>query len=447
MTAGAGGGPGRQAEGVGAPLLDIGMESRVGRVVSLDGRGVVYLDERGRRREARSGEMLAVMPLLVAPESERSADGLSVIVRTVEEDARSIPRAGAREAGWLQLTDNQRYTGDLMTPASGAAEDRLGWRHEVFGALTFPFDRVRWFRRAGSGEAPGTVGEEWRGAAERTPSQDTLLLSNGDVLRGFLERLSEPVRFEADGKKVDVDFRLVRGAVLANAPEPSQRLRVWLGDGSVVQAESVELDATRRLVVTLSDGQKGSFEWEGVRAVLFDAARLLPLALAEVRSQKPMGDRRYAAPIERTKGVDAGPAGLAPALDAWDLVLPGPMAVEFALPPGAARLAMVMALAEESGEAGLIVAGSVAGGAPAEAPMGVGVGAKGGAVGWGDCEVSIWLDGRKAQRTRLWSESNEAQVSLDLGGATVLRIEVDAGRYGPIGDRVMLRRPLVLVGK
>lgn len=400
------------AEGAPAVLLEPSLEMRLGRVLSLDERIIVFIDDRARRREVRAGDLLAILPRAAAIDTTEVNAGGSIVIRTLDLDSEFEPvqiEPAQEEAplrpGLLQLTDNQRYRGDLTQPQSGASEDQLAWRHDTFGQLAFPFDRVRQFRR------PSVDGSAAPTSAP-APSQDTLLLANGDMLRGFLSGLADPARFETDNGVVDVDFRLVSGADLANPPAPVTGMRVWLADGSVVHAFALELSPRSSLSITLSDGQKGEFDWESVRAVLFDAARLVPLAAAPIRSQSPLGDRRFAPPIERV--LPDGAAGGSPALDAWDLIAPGPMAVEFDLPPGAARLATRLELVDPRSP-------------------------------WGDCEVVLAVDNREVLRRRLSAEESGADVVVDLAGAAVLKLSIEPGKYGPIRDRVALRRPLILV--
>lgn len=399
-------------DGAPAILLETSLDMRIGRVLSLDERVIVFMDERARRREVRAGDLLAILPRTPDRLSAEVTSSGAIVIRALDTDPDlpadqpAAPTPPTINPGLLQLTDNQRYAGDLVQPQSGASEDQLAWRHDTFGQLTFPFDRVQRFRRP-STEAPNSA------ARRATPSQDTLLLANGDMLRGFLSGLADPARFETDNGMVEVEFRLVKGADLANPPAPVTGMRVWLADGSVVHAYALELSPRRRLTITLSDGQKGEFDWESVRAVLFDAARLVPLAAAPIRSQVPLGDRRFAPPIERV--LPEGAANGSPALDAWDLIAPGPMAVEFELPAGAMRMATRLELVDPRSP-------------------------------WGDCEVVFALDNREVLRRHLSAADAGADIAIDLTNAAVLKVSIEPGAYGPIRDSVALRRPLILVG-
>lgn len=401
----------RSAEGAEAVLLELSLDARPGRVLSLDERSVVFIDDRSRRREVSTGELLAIIPsaapitVPATPTPSRAAAApSSIVISTMDADAQRAQQP-APESGLLHLTDNQRYTGDLAPPASGDSEDLLAWRHADFGQLAFPFEQVSRFTRPAA--PPAALPSE-----SQPPSQDLLLLANGDLLRGFLAGLSGPARFETDAGPIDIELPLVVGAALANPPAPAEGLRVWLADGSVVRAIALELDPRRRLNITLSDGQHAAFDWESVRAVLFDAARLVPLAAAPIRSQEPVGDRRFAAPVERALPGDS--AARWPAFDAWNLIAPGPMAIEFDLPAGAARLATRIELTDSRSP-------------------------------WGDCDVIFHIDGREVLRRHLSAADPASPVNLDLSGATTLRLVIEPGAYGPIRDSVTLHQPLILV--
>ena len=63
---------------------------------------------------------------------------------------------------------------------------------------------------------------------------------------------------------------------------------------------------------------------------------------------------------------------------------------------------------------------------------------------WGDCEFLISVDGVEVLRHHLSSETPSFPFLVDTPGR-ILTIEIDPGRYGPINDRVLIRRPLLLV--
>jgi hypothetical protein len=68
---------------------------------------------------------------------------------------------------------------------------------------------------------------------------------------------------------------------------------------------------------------------------------------------------------------------------------------------------------------------------------------------WGDCEVIVEaVSGARATelaRAHLSGATPSAEISGSLSGATKLRVTIDAGPSGPIQDRVVLRRPMILI--
>jgi len=91
------------------------------------------------------------------------------------------------------------------------------------------------------------------------------------------------------------------------------------------------------------------------------------------------------------------------------------MVVEWDLPPGSERVSMSL-------------------------------GMDAGTYPWGDCEVVISVDGAEVLRRRLQGGQAPAEINIAAKGE-VMRVEVEAGKYGPIMDRVVLGRALVLVGE
>jgi len=64
---------------------------------------------------------------------------------------------------------------------------------------------------------------------------------------------------------------------------------------------------------------------------------------------------------------------------------------------------------------------------------------------WGDCEIVVRVDGRELARERLWRERTSAAINVALDGGAAIEIEIESGRFGPVGDAVRLIDPLVLV--
>jgi hypothetical protein len=208
----------------------------------------------------------------------------------------------------------------------------------------------------------------------------------------------------------------------------------WLGDGSVVHASSI---STTDGEVTLTPGGgprsrsiaggdaagwteaddegREPLPLRDVVAVAFDASRLAPLAGLEPAAQRALGERRWTEPVQRRAPGTA-------VLGAADIVLPGPMRVEWDLPRGAVRLAGEVELTPDL-------------------------------WAWGDCEfvVSLVTAGAGGRETELLRErvnAERARVTINTsieGDGARLRLTLDPGRYGSIQDRLIFHRPLILL--
>jgi hypothetical protein len=157
-----------------------------------------------------------------------------------------------------------------------------------------------------------------------------------------------------------------------------------------------------------------SLDANDLRAVCFDAGSLRALSSAPYTvtdSKQGTMPRRWIPPL-KIADTHGSPLGAA------DIEIPGPMSVEWTLPAGSARLGTTVEL-------------------PPSARV------------WGDCELIIeGVAGSKASqlsKVHLSGSTPSADVSVPLAGAGRLRMTIDPGPSGPIQDRVVLRRPVVLV--
>jgi hypothetical protein len=146
-------------------------------------------------------------------------------------------------------------------------------------------------------------------------------------------------------------------------------------------------------------------ELAGVAAVLFNAEALLPFA--SMRPRRVQGPpTRYRVP-EPTAMPDRTALGLSP------VEFRGPVSATYVLPDGALWF---------SAEAKLPVL----------------------AREWGDCVLVVRDDDRQVVSVRLNAERPTASIGVSLTGS-VLTIEITEGTAGPIQDRVVLERAMILV--
>lgn len=330
----------------------------------------------------------------------------------------SSAAALASTSGWVELTDGQRFPG-RPGPIADAGE-RLAWVSDRFGEFSIDLDRVR--------RVVVRPGESARGAETAT---DLLVLANGDRVEGFVESI-RPTASPADGAFAAVvqtgDARAVipvsqiAEVRFANPPVPAAGPVAWLSDGTVARLSGATTDVSRGLLSLRADVNSAAGAGGGVvvapgdlLALAPEPGRIVPLSAVPVAAHQPIGLSRRPGP--RSAYRDDRPAPL----NAADVLIPGPMVVEWALPEGVSRLVGAAALDESDrawGECTVTAEVLPASGAPVP----VFTGALGGAV------------------VRL-------PMAFDLprtASGDRLRIRVDPGDLGPIRDRVRLERALLI---
>lgn len=361
--------------------------------------------------------------------------------RAPQADQRAAA-AAAGSAAIIELTDGRVLRGALaLDDAASAAPANtpqpadkpagaVAWMHPILGRLTFPLDAVRAIRLPGGAPAAGEpAAEDEPGSgpaapdpsdlkpgtpARVAPTRDTVVLSNGDRVTGFVEQVGAEV-WIADGQSMTkVPVARVREVRLVNPATRPTGTRVWLDGAAAVGVDYLGADPQRGLTLGIEPAPGKSRQVfvrpEQVRAIVPEAGRLTPLAALPVARVGPQADRPFVEP-PRAGRADS-------LLGAADVGLPGPMSVEWTLPDGAERLGGWIVLPPAYHE-------------------------------WGDCTVRLEALGG-AGASEIGRESvNAARALVPVNaplpaGARTLRITVEAGAYGPIQDRVVLRRMLVV---
>lgn len=351
-------------------LLDADLRARTVTVVALTPDGVTVRDVSGGSPvTVRRAEVLAIVPVL--------------------GDAAEGPGAPTDSAvGTLQRTDSGVLPGQLSSDEAG--EEKIAWESRLWGRVTMPLDQVAWLRLRGPDVAPAPA------------EQDTLTLTNGDRAEGFVSRVGPVFTVERDGKKTDIPVERVAALRLANPPLPASGVWVWMHDGAAAAVNSISITPAGGLTLAGAGGLSASSSAPELRAVLFKAEALRPLAMLDPIVVPAPGRRWTPAPVVG----DVRDA----ALFAADIELPGPMAVEWNLPEGARRFAGIAEL-------------------PARCRL------------WGDCTVAITAGGKRLWEARLKGDSPRAEFNVDVAaGSGPLRITLDQGAGGPVQDRVIIRR-------
>ncbi|MFA6045184.1 MAG: hypothetical protein WC718_09380 [Phycisphaerales bacterium] len=368
-------------------LLDSKLNASLVRLVSISQDSVTVRSDTGKPTTYPRGSVLAILPVVEGVTHE-------VVQEATERDL-------AAPLGRLELVTGELLPGQISTqPATG---EKLAWESHVWGRLEVPLERAAF-----------VLLQPQSPYASRRPtgSADAAVLANGDTVEGFVAALGESLKLERDHAQSTLPVGRVVSVAFANPPVPALGEWCWLHDGSAVAIANLEVSTNGEMrLAGVAKGNTAALRAGELRAIVFDSGRLVPLS----RLPLSVGDANPARVWTQPPVV--GDWREAPAFAA-DITLPGPMTVRFALPKGAVRV---------GGEAQL----------PANCRV------------WGDCELLVGRAGGTTTRIRLNSETPEANFSVDVSGLDggEIEISIDPGPSGPVQDRVILRRAMVMLGK
>lgn len=337
----------------------------------------------------------------------------------------------------VTLTDGQRFSGSVnlftslppptkpkSTPNADQepAEPPLAIQNSVFGEMRFLLDTVSVVEVL----RPGLPLSDHDLAATtaQAPTTDRVYLANGDVLDGFVETIgAEVIIAPSSGAKEPAESRRLplarcRSIHLANPRAPLAGPVVWLsgdrGEVQVVRATEWSIKSPGEGSITSeSTGTTSSASIPAamVIACVPDASRILPLSDLPAPTFQVDASRPWSLPPQVDRGLRS-PLGLG------DVLIPGPMTVDWQIPPGVGALTGAVELAPE-------------------------------ARIWGDCAVSIEFVSQGAPSV-LWSGrlsgdhprqevSAKWDASLSQASPSLLRVRVLPGQGGQIHDRVVLQ--------
>lgn len=356
--------------------------SRVVDLLALDG-GTIRFEEDGLVRTLATADVLGVVQSDTVPYAPFGSSG-------------GDPRYAS-----VELVTGERYPGTL----EAGSEDSITISHDLFGRLALPIDRVSLVR---FGDFEGPVPTDPTG-------EDIVLLANGDSAKGFVLALDEALTIELTGTPRVLSLDSLAAVRLANPAESPVGTVVWLDDGSIARVDEIGTGSGAR--VTLRSTRTAADETAAVRtfdigAVLFDASRVRPLAGMPASVSLPT-DRRWSAMPEITS-VHADPLMFTP-----DLLVPGPMTIVWDIPRESQRVSMTVELPE---------------------PMRT----------WGDCVVSLAFETPtgdvEGPSARVHHDRPIVTLGSDLPPSTRRVVfTLDEGKRGPAQDRVLLRRPMLLM--
>ena len=391
--------------------LDERLELTPLQVTSVGQSRLLYVDNRGRTRHlSLGGDVLALLP----PSFDRGQAARANADTDAPPPSASVPVVDADgPRPWVTLVDGQRIVG--VPDDEAAQDDALAWRHATLGLLVFPLERVRQIVFAP--EASATPRTD-----DAPTADDLIVLRNGDRLTGFIVSVQPTIEIETEGQTLTIPTDRVSGVQLVNELQAAAGTHLWLTDGTRIGAHSLaDPDEDGQPGVLLAHlespsesplSEPNTIPLHDVSAIALEAARLTALTDLAIEHHEPHESRRTSdAPLVQRNNM-------AP-LGAGDVFLPGPMTVEWALPAGALRLAGWVTL-------------------PDEASL------------WGDCNIVIETIDNAGQATvtasaRLRGVAPNVRINEELpAGSERLRIRLEPGEYGPVQDRVLLERFVLL---
>lgn len=246
---------------------------------------------------------------------------------------------------------------------------------------------------------------------------DAVVLVNGDLIRGFVESVGAEVvvALKPDEPAARYPLARVERVLIANPVTTASGPCVWLSDGSVIGLSAGAAGAADFFAAGARLGGSLHVKPAEVIGVAFEAQSLVPLSACKAVEYHASSDRSWT----RAPRVVQGDAPLGAA----DIEIPGPMTVEWALPTRAMRLAGTVRLARSTKR-------------------------------WGDCvlvleDVAPGMPVKRLFNQRLTADAPSASfdVAISPGGRADhrLRLTLESGENGPILDRVVLVRPIVVI--
>jgi hypothetical protein len=304
----------------------------------------------------------------------------------------------------LWLTDGQRFSGRWMGPTPDG--EKVRWQHPLLGLVVVPLEdvaKVHWsIKGADQIDAPIAM-----------PASDTVVMTNGDALKGFISTLAPQgvalVPLES-GRAVTIPYGRIRSMTLASparqVPEPYQM--VTLTDGTRAWADQIVLSDTRaswRFIPPGSSAGEVDIPIGDLSQIDFQAGGFRLIELVRL-------------PMRTVKQTDVFGLTLPVRVDGRSIYLHAPAQITFDLPAGASGFAASAELDTTEPVPGM--------------------------DDWPDFHLVVLSEGTEVGRVHLSGSHPTARIRSPVSGPT-LTIRLDAGINGPILDRLRLRDAVVLI--
>jgi len=305
-----------------------------------------------------------------------------------------------RPLGVIQLADGQVLVGSFGGFAAVESGSVSRWKHSGLGNVSIPLDQT------------ALIQFEPLLTTLVASDSDVILLRNGDRVSGFVKSVGTEVEMEVQGSVQPVPVERIAGMALVHAEQKGGPLRVWLNDGSVFDAAQID------------GGFAGGFALRGLALVAgrsnlpltvedIDGVALQPARLQSLADQAPRIEDANAPALPRSHQEPPRVTdGRSAPLSAATITLRGPIRLIYEIPEGFTTLSAI-----------------------AEIPLAF--------RRWGDVVLVIRQGGKELLRQPMSGSNSRHSIALPIV-AGELEIEVEEARHGPVGDTVILTRPLLL---
>lgn len=355
-------------------------------------RGMVhYLDQTGFETSTPLDQVFFVLPSERGPQWEYTF-------------------AGSGTPALIHLTDDQRLQAQIQDNEN---PDLLQFITEFDSEpRTIPLDQLRLLKMTTDTQSPID-----------NNGNDTIRLLNNDTLTGFIESIGESVSIDSDGVirtfqlnqasfvELATDATIIPGTYLyLDADHRMRSHSITASTSSVGTAQSLIFQSdtnapTRSIQIEFEPQRFAGIEME------LESASMIPLAALKPKTITPTGDRSWTQPpstlIEQIPN-----SGLN------DLDLKAPIQLRYQFESPVSRFACIAELIADR---------------------------------WSDCELIISAGSDSTpiveiETHRLNTMRDQVEISIDLPQNTSeLIISVEPGINGPIQDRVILRKPRLLI--
>ncbi len=308
--------------------------------------------------------------------------------------------------GVITLTDGQRIVGRWVGASRNGQAVR--WKHPLLGTREIELEHIAAIRfRARSPHDTHAV------LPNAGPQSDTLTLTNGDTLTGFVTEATDTglsIQSDTSPGPITVPLETTHSLTLANPRRPRDPAAplLHLADSTRITAVSISI-AKDRLAVVLpnvaGDTDPVAVALAHVRRIDWSAGGAFLVDLATLPMRVIGGGQVF------------GVAAL-PRIEQSDILLHAPVTVEFDLPPGAVRFA----------------ANALLDAPPGSHP----------AAAWADFSVIVRDDTGEVAKADLSATFTAARLNHPVAGRT-LTIQLHESRNGPILDRLRLSDAAILI--